>query len=334
MNKNIFLIALLLAVSLPLVGCNKSGKLAKRSEFKAPSGPVELKIKWPLGERVEQDLDMKQKMDINIPGQPAPMHQETTMGQGFGLTVLQALPDGGTEVEMDFLSARMSSKMGEKTLVDYDSTKKAAPGAANPVADMFGKIIGSKIQFFLDASNGVQRVEGVDDMIKRMSVGAQAQALAPLKSLYSEVYFKQMMSANQFMPTNAVQPGDTWPIHMEFPMAGMGSIVMNYDVNFARWEMHGARNCARLEFSGALQIKPDPNAKPGAMVITIPEGNTYGASWFDPELGITIDTTMNQTMTMVIQLPQNPKAKPGAPKGMTMTNQMTQVMTIKLASVK
>jgi hypothetical protein len=57
-------------------------------------------------------------------------------------------------------------------------------------------------------------------------------------------------------------------------------------------------------------------------------------SWFDPELGITIDTTMNQDMKMVIQLPQNPKAKPGAPRMPSMTNQMNQVMTIKLVSVK
>ena len=35
------------------------------------------------------------------------MHQDTTMGQKYGLTVLQETPDGGREVELDFLSARM-----------------------------------------------------------------------------------------------------------------------------------------------------------------------------------------------------------------------------------
>ena len=338
MNKNLILITTLLALSLPWLGCNKSGKLNEKSAFKTPSGPVELKIKWPLNERVVQVLDMKMNMEMAIPGQPAPVKQEMTMGEGFGMTVLQALPDGGHEVEMDFLSARMMSKTGEKTVLDYDSEKKSAADRVNPVADMFGKIVGSKIQFFLDVSNEVTRIEGVDDLMNRLATGAKAEELAPMKSMFSEGYFKQMMSANQFMPRKAVQPGDAWPVQMEIPMATMGIIVMSYDVTFQSWEMHGKRNCARMEFRGTMQTKPDPNAKPGGMSISILDGNTSGVSWFDPELGITIDTQMNQDMKMVIRvpIPQRAKAggKPAAPLVQSITNQMNQGMTIKLESVK
>jgi hypothetical protein len=102
--------------------------------------------------------------------------------------------------------------------------------------------------------------------------------------------------------------------------------------------MHGQRNCARMEFTGNIQTKPDPNAKPGGMSISILDGNTTGISWFDPELGITIDTQMNQDMKMVIQFPMPQRAKPGAktpaPKMQSITNQMNQVMNIKLESVK
>ena len=72
MNKNHFSIIVALAAALAVAGCNKSGKLAETSKFKTPTGPVELKLKWPPGERVVQDLDMKMKIDINVPGQPAP----------------------------------------------------------------------------------------------------------------------------------------------------------------------------------------------------------------------------------------------------------------------
>jgi len=263
------------------------------------------------------------------------MKQETTMGQGYGLTVLQATPDGGHEVEMDFLSARMAAKQGDKTVLEYDSSKKSAADNANPVADMFGKVIGSKIQFYLDASNAVERIVGVDDLVNRLSAGAQADSLATIKGTFSEGYFKQMMSANQFMPPKAVQPGDTWPMRVEFPMATMGTMVLDYTITFQSWEMHGKRNCARLEFSGTIQTKPDPNAKPGDMSISITDGNAFGASWFDPELGITIDTKLNQDMKVTIRLPQNPRAKPGnAAQMQNITSQMNQVMTIKLVSVK
>jgi hypothetical protein len=333
MNKKFLLIATLLAVSLAWVGCNrKAGKLNEHSTFKPPSGPVELKIKWPVGERIAQELDMKQTMETTVPGRD-PIKQDMTMGQTYGLTVLQATPDGGHEVEMDFLSARMGLKMGDKTMLDYDSTKNA-PEKNNSVASMFGKIVGTKIQFFLDATNGVERVEGVDEMMSRLSAGANTTELAPLKSMYNEGYFKQMMSANRFLPPTAVQPGDSWPAQLEYPMATMGTLVMDYTITFERWEMHGPRECARLEFQGTIQTKPDPKAKATDMSITVQDGNSSGVSWFDPELGITIDTTMNQDMKMSIRMPVNPKAKPGTPPMPNISMQMNQALKVKLASVK
>lgn len=274
MNKTPFLIATTLALSLSWLGCNKSGKLAESSTFTPPSGPVELKLKWPKGERVVQEMEMKQNMELNIPGQPAPMKQDMTMGQEYGLTVLNATPDGGHEVEMEFLSARMNSTMGGKTLMDYDSAKKSSADKANPVADMFGKIVGSKIQFFLNVSNEVDRIEGVDALVERLTTGTQAAALAPLKSMFSEGYFKQMMSANRFMPPKAVQPGDTWPVQLEFPMGPLGIMVMNYTFTFESWQMHGKRNCARMEFQGIISTKPDPDSKPGGMSMSILDGST------------------------------------------------------------
>ncbi len=335
MKKNLVLIATALALSLSWVGCNKSGKLAQPSTFTPPSGPVELKLKWPQGERILQDMDMKVKTEISMPGRPAPMKQDMTMGQEYGLTVLKENPDGGHEVEMEFLSARMGMEMGGKKLLDYDSAKKTTADKPNPVADMFGKIVGSKIQFFLDASNEVERIEGVDEMMNRLSSGAPANALAPLKSMYSESYFKQMMSANRFMPPKAVQPGDTWPMKQSFEMGPLGTMVTDFDCTFVSWEMHGKRNCARIEFQGTIKSTPGTNANPAGMSVSILDSDCSGVSWFDPELGITIDMTMNQDMKMVMNVPANPRGNPGAAGRMqSITNQMNQVMNVKLVSVK
>src|SRR5664280_517468 len=117
MNKKTLLIAVALTLSLSWVGCNKSGKLDTKSEFKAPSGPVELKLKWPQGECVVMDTEMKQNMEIFLPNQPGSMKQDMTMGQKYGLTVLKETPDGGHEVEMEYLSARMELTMKGKTML-------------------------------------------------------------------------------------------------------------------------------------------------------------------------------------------------------------------------
>jgi hypothetical protein len=343
MNKNTLLIAVTLALSLSWVGCNKSGKLDTGSKFKAPSGPVELKLKWLLGERIVQDMDIKQNMELSIPGQPGPMKQDMTMGQEYGLTVLKENPDGGHEVEMEFLSARMRIAMGGKTL-DYDSAKKSVNDSANPaaaavqksLADMFEKIIGSKIQYFLDASNEVERIEGVDELENRLSSGAQADGLAPFKSaMFSKDRFKQMMSANRYMPPKAVQPGDTWPVQQSFEMGPLGTMTMDFNSTFQSWEMHGKRNCARFEFQGTIKSTHGTNANPTGLSMTITDGDFTGVSWFDPELGITIDMTMNEDIKMVMNMPMNSRGNAGAAGRMqTITNQMNQIITIKLVSVK
>ena len=335
MNKNLVLIGATLALSLTLLGCNKSGKLGESSTFRIPTGPVELKLKWPQGERIVQDMVVTQTSEISIPGQPAPTKQDTTMGIEYGLTVLQATPDGGREVEMEFLSARMKTTTAGRTTLDYDSTKKSTAGKPNPLDGIYGKIVGSKIRFFLDATNGVERIEGVDDMMSRLQAGATPADLAPLKSIYTEGYFKHLMPANQHMPPKAVQPGDTWPVPIEVPVGMMGNLVMNYDYTFKSWEMHGKRNCARLEFSGTIKSTPDTNASPTGMSFNILGGNSSGISWFDPEIGTTIDTTLNQDITMLMRLPMNPGGnRGGAGQMQTLTNQMTQVEHVTLSSVK
>ncbi len=79
MKKNFSAITLLLALSLAWAGCNKAGKINENSTFKTPAGPVEFKLKWPQGERVEQDIDIQLKSTITMPGMPAPMQQDGTM---------------------------------------------------------------------------------------------------------------------------------------------------------------------------------------------------------------------------------------------------------------
>jgi len=337
MKKNLLLMSVTLALGFSVVGCNKSGKLSQPSTFKPASGAVELKLKWPQGERIVQDMDMKQKMEMTIPGRPMRMEQNMTMGQEYGLTVLKENPDGGHEIEMEFLSARMGMTMGGKTLVDYDSTKSSSADKANPVADLFGKSIGAKIQYFLDASNEVERIEGVDELANRLTTGGQAdQGIQMFKStMFSKERFKQLMSANRFMPPKAVQPGDTWPGKLSFDMPPLGTMVLDFDCTLQSWEMHGERNCARIEFQGTVKSTPDTNANPTGMSMTITDGNFSGVSWFDPELGITIDTTMNQDMNMVITVPMSPRGNQGAAGQMqSITNQMNQIMNIKLVSVK
>ena len=98
--------------------------------------------------------------------------------------------------------------------------------------------------------------------------------------------------------------------------------------------MHGSRNCARIEFQGTLKSTPGTNANPAGMSMSILDGSSSGVSWFDPELGITIDTTMNQDMKMSITMPLNARGNAAAARTQTMTNIINQAIIVKLDSVK
>ena len=134
MKKHVLLITVTLALGFSWVGCNKSGKLDTTSKFKAPTGPVELKLKWPVGERVVQNFDLKMNMEISVPNQPAPIKQDITMGQNYALSVLKETANGGREVELEFLSARMAVMMGGRTMLEFDSTQKASEKTRIPAA--------------------------------------------------------------------------------------------------------------------------------------------------------------------------------------------------------
>src|ERR1039457_2531044 len=136
MNKKHLIPIVALALVVAGAGCNKAGKLNEKSTQPTPTGPVALKLKWTPNERVVQDMDMKMKTETAIPGQPEPMKQDITMGQKYAMTVLKENPDGGHELEMEYLSASMGMEQGGKKMLDYDSAKKSDADAKNPVAGM------------------------------------------------------------------------------------------------------------------------------------------------------------------------------------------------------
>jgi serine/threonine protein kinase len=289
-------------------------KPSQSSTFALPAGPVELKWKWPpVGVRVVFDVETKRNGEYLIPGQSDPQKEYRTVEKKFGLTVLKATPGGGHEVELEFLSIRDRIALGGERVLDYDSTQKSPAPRTNSLTDIYGKVVGSKIRYFLNASNEVERMEGVDELEKRLSSGALAEASALSKIQFSEGYLKQMMSGlDRCLPPKAVKPGDTWPFQMEMAMSPLGTVSMDYTVTFQNWEQHWKRNCARLEVQSIVKTKPDPNSNPAGTSVSSFEGTSSGVSWFDPELGMIIETAANDDMKMVINRPINPGGNPGA----------------------
>jgi hypothetical protein len=217
-------------------------------------------------------------------------------------------------------------------MASFDTTKKSPTDAGNPLAEPLSKLNGVKLKFFLDASNDVQKVEGVDEIKNRFASGAKPGQANPLDGMFTESYFKQMLAYSRNLPPNAVQPGDTWPVKLDISLGNLGAMDMEYLFTFTNWEKHGRRTCARLEFTGTIKNKPIGNSNPGGMTIAIQDGTSTGVTWFDPEIGAIIDTSTSQDMKMAVTVPMPPAAKKGP--SMTIITVIHQVVSTKLDSVK
>jgi hypothetical protein len=335
MSKNRLTISATLALSLAWLGCGKSDELAPRTAFTPPGGPIELKMKWPKGGRIVEEMDIKENSEISIPGRSIPIRQDISITQQLGLRVLNESPGGEQKLELEFHNARVEVPPGSKTLSNYDSTKKSPADDVNPVAGMFRKIIGSKVQFFLNASNDVERIEGADELAQKLESAGQGNHLEHFKNYYSEGFLRQMMIATRSLPTKPVQPGDQWPVHVEFATRTGGTLCVDDNFTFQGWEKHAGRNCARLEFKGTISNKPEASAGSARMSVDIADGRSSGVSWFAPDLGLMIETALKHDLSLAITMPVNPEGSAeAAPRVRKITEQMNQVINVKLISVK
>jgi hypothetical protein len=333
---------------------------------KVPAGLVVLKSKWPAGTRVVREADVKQSKVIHLPGKPEPDKYDVSMTTQYAFTVVRELPSGGREIDLQHLGFRVEEDSATYSW-RYDSARKYTDSEP-PFAEPIKIVMGSKIRYFLNANNQVERIEGVNELVNRL-LAPEGVKLKPgmtwdkqaldkvihritsstrqpqvadiswLRNMFNAQYFKNRLGSSHF-PTKAVQPGDTWNISSEGLMHAGNPINSDSTVTFQCWEMRGQHKCARLECRGTHKTSPQLQPEGTNNIIATTAGNffantvgTYSSvTWFDPELGRGIETIMNQDFTVTWN--RRVAADP-AVKGPTQisTNHYHQVITEKLVSV-
>jgi len=338
MKKTAFLLAVVLGSSL-LSACKKSGDAASAASAKSADKPiqsneaVDLQPKWVVGKRYVQRMDIVQNSETAVPQMPQPMKQDTTMGQDYSISVLKERPSGGRELELEFLAVELDVSANGKSMIAFDSKGETLDDSQNPAASMFRGLIGSKLKYLLDASNRVEKIEGGQELIEKLSVKAPPQQRAMMSGLFSDDYLKQMVDHSKYLPSKPVKPGETWPSQIEMSAGPLGTLAMDLTYTFKGWEMHQQRKCAVLDFSGPLKSK-DSQAPAMGMRMSIDNGNMSGKSWFDPELGMIVESAINQNMNLSMQIPgQGPGANTGAAQPQNLTTFMKQKVHLKLAEV-
>ena len=318
-------------------GCGKKGEAAKDQTSSTapvaapPKGAVELKLKLPVAARFPMRIEVLQKSEMRIPSMPKPVLQVTELNQELQFTVLKAYEGGGREVELEFSDVDMNVNVNGNEAMAFDSRGESLGDANNPVASAFRRLVGAKLKCVLDASNQVAKVEGWSELVAKMTAGSAGAQM--LGGVFTEDYFKQIADFSQGLPGHAVQPGDTWTIKRPIVMGPLGAATLDLTYTFKRWEERENRQCARLEFSGPIHPgAPPTNSVMMGIRMSLLDGTTSGQAWFDPALGLTIDSESDQKMNVLMNFPGTNAPGRGPNMRGGITNTMGQHIRYKLLS--
>jgi Family of unknown function (DUF6263) len=328
------------ACGLALAACKKQSTEAKQLSPAADSSvaadassaersgdAVELKARWPADARFKQRMELAQNSETIVPNMPMPMKTSTTMSQDTSLHVLREFERGGREIEMSIDDMSMSVFQGDREIFGFDSKGETVDGG-NPAAEAFRSLVGGKVRFLLDSSNRVEKVEGVQPLLEGLTAKLKGPERSVLGGMFNEDYFKQMGDFGHTLPGRAVRPGEHWPSKTEISAGPMGRMTLNLEHSFKGWEQRAGRRAAQIDFVGSISSQAQSGTGPGGLSIFIDDGKISGKSWFDPERGQMIESSIDQEMTVRMGIP----ARPGAPSGpVSITNRMNQKISLKLS---
>ena len=317
MNKRCLLGLVLISLMFPWAGCKKAGEAAKPAPL--PTGAAELKLQWPKGRRVVESYSMAMSGTINLPGQ-APQKQDVEMRLKFQNSAVKDTATGGRLVEMEFLGSALSLAMNGQKLVDFDSAKN---GPGDNKNGSWKAMIGRKLQYYLDASNRVENVEGIKELRSSLSAdGTQAASAANqmLDSIYSRETFKQLLDNGTYLPGKPVAPGDSWPVEVNTTSGQLGEVTDELTFTLGGWEVHDGHNCAHLTFDGTMATHPDSQTDKSKMKASINSSKLTGDTWFDLDRGLFLEGAAHVDLDMKIVMP-NPAAalSPKQPKELNLT---------------
>lgn len=281
------------------------------------STPVKLQARWTVGQKQLLRVTSFQDQEISGAGMPAPMKQQTRQLQDIRIQAVKEADAGGKELEMSYARMQTESKMGEMTMMKFDSSASTAEDAANPAAPMLRAMAGAKFRLTVDAQGQVTKVEGVRELTDQVAAQVPPMLRPMLDGMVNDEMIKQMASAAAALPDKPVRVNDTWPFKQEMSMGPLGKLKLDLTLRLKGWEEHEGKRCALIEQTGVLSAANEA----GTNAITILElkGDINGLSWFDAAAGVMRENVSTQKMDIKMQA-----------MGQELTSRLTQVRTNKL----
>jgi RNA polymerase sigma factor (sigma-70 family) len=264
----------------------------------AERGPVEMQIKWQAGKKYVMHREETQTSETKQPNQPKPVKQVFKRSTDYNFSLVRELDNGSRQLQLEFEGMALEVTAGDRTMFSADSTQNSAPDVENPVGVRLHKMVGARLQYFINANGKVEKMEGYQELVKRVA-GENPQEQAAFRSLFNENMLKQFGSVGEdTTPSRVVKLGDSWAIRVEVP-ADIGILNLDLKCTFKNWEQRADHKCMRIKFAGDLSLQAAPNTP--NRPVTIEKAKLSGEFWFDPELGMVVEMAFDVDMNVKIK---------------------------------
>ena len=257
---------------------------------------AELKFNWLVGKTYSLRMELTQSTETKTSGQAQPEAAVLKLAQDFDISSLQALEDGGRQLELKIANETLEASDNGRPLFSFDSTQPTASDAKNPVA-LLGMMIGVPIQYFTGADGEVQKEAGVNELMQRVAAAGNPQQQAVFRQMFGEETLKQYASLGRWMPNRLVKTGESWSQKRDAATPA-GTVTVDMKFTFKNWEQHGGRQCAHIEYEGTISTKTMSTAVGAA--IQIEQGKITGDLWFDPDLGMIVESDNLQNLALKV----------------------------------
>jgi hypothetical protein len=281
-------------------------------------GPVDMRINWDTGKGYAMNVVMDQTTTTQVPGLAQPVLQSIKLTQDLDVSTLKQLDDGGHQLELKFQSQSMDISQGGQNILKFDSADSPDQDT-NMFAPVLRAMIGTRIEFFTDADGKVEKMEGIDDLKNRIAAIADPQGQALLNQMFSPDTLEQYGSFAEAVPGRTVAVGDSWRLKKDITTP-IGVLTLDMKYTLKNWEQRGDTKCAHVDAQGTLSTKSTSGASASGVLVEITKGTITGEFWFDPALGMIVETDNHQNLALKITMRQS-----------TMASQFERTVRVSLA---
>jgi hypothetical protein len=290
--------------------------------------PQQLTLKWPVGKRFVYEIGIDQVTSAGNSPLAAAMNSKADQNFTYALTTRKDPASGKTQLEMEFLAAKLNmDMMGNK--LNYDSDNKKAAESIDPMHSMLAgldALMGQKLTMTLNAAGEITSVEGMDEMVEKVINALPAAAKSVAQGIVQEDQFKQLIQY-PFLPETAVKGGDKWNRIYTQVFGISGAMDIDNAYTYLGQTTQGEVQLNVLSYEGKVLAGQDQMDEMMGMKISMEGGKNTGLIKLDQISGHIVESDATQEMTMLMSVPEAMKAMlPGETK---ISIQMSQKIRLK-----